>query len=37
MKYFVLIMGCLIALVGCKAERDPASLFGPDASGTAGY
>ncbi|MCY3869790.1 MAG: DUF4249 family protein [Gemmatimonadetes bacterium] len=33
MKYFVLMMGCLIALVGCKAERDPSSLFGPDASG----
>ncbi len=33
MKYFVLMMGCLIALMGCKAERDPSSLFGPDASG----
>ena len=33
MKYFVLMMGCLIALVGCEAERDPSSLFGPDASG----
>lgn len=27
------MMGCLIALVGCKAERDPLSLYGPDASG----
>ena len=34
MKYFVLMMGCLIALVGCEAERDPSSLFGPDASST---
>ena len=34
MKYVVLMVGCLIALVGCKAERDPASLYGPDASGT---
>ena len=33
MKYFVLMMGCLIALVGCKAERDSSSLFGPDSSG----
>ncbi len=33
MRYFVLMVGCLIALVGCKAERDPSSLFGPDASG----
>lgn len=33
MKDFVLMVGCLIALVGCKAERDPASLYGPDASG----
>ena len=33
MKYFVLMMGCLIAVMGCKAERDPSSLFGPDASG----
>ena len=33
MKYVVLMMGCLIALVGCEAERDPSSLFGPDASG----
>lgn len=33
MKYFVLMVGCLIALVGCEAERDPSSLFGPDASG----
>ena len=34
MKYFVLMIGCLMALMGCKAERDPSSLFGPDASGT---
>lgn len=34
MKYLVLIVGCLIVLVGCEAERDPSSLFGPDASGT---
>ena len=33
MKYVVLMVGCLIVLVGCKAERDPSSLFGPDASG----
>lgn len=33
MKYVVLMVGCLIALVGCEAERDPSSLFGPDASG----
>ena len=33
MKYLVLMVGCLIALVGCEAERDPLSLFGPDASG----
>ena len=33
MKYVVLIVGCLIALVGCEVERDPSSLFGPDASG----
>ena len=33
MKYVVLMMGCLIVLVGCEAERDPSSLFGPDASG----
>lgn len=33
MKYFVLMVGCLTALMGCKAERDPSSLFGPDASG----
>ncbi len=33
MKYLVLMVGCLTALVGCKAERDPSSLFGPDASG----
>ena len=33
MKYVVLMMGCLIALMGCKAERDPLSLYGPDASG----
>ncbi len=33
MKYFVLMVGCLL-LAGCKAERDPSSLFGPDASGT---
>ena len=33
MKYFILLVGCLVALVGCKAERDPSSLFGPDASG----
>ena len=33
MKYLVLMVGCLMVLVGCKAERDPASLFGPDASG----
>ena len=33
MKYLVLMVGCLTALVGCKVERDPSSLFGPDASG----
>ena len=33
MKYFILLVGCLVALVGCKVERDPSSLFGPDASG----
>ena len=33
MKYLVLMVGCLIALMGCKVERDPSSLFGPDASG----
>ena len=33
MKYSVLMIGCLIALMGCKVERDPSSLFGPDASG----
>ena len=27
------IFGCLIALAGCKAERSPSSLYGPDASG----
>ncbi len=34
MKSVVLMVGCLIALVGCEAERDPSSLYGPDASGT---
>ena len=33
MKFSVLMIGCLIALMGCKVERDPSSLFGPDASG----
>ena len=33
MKYLILMVGCLTALVGCKVERDPSSLFGPDASG----
>lgn len=33
MKYFVLMVSCLAVLVGCEAERDPSSLFGPDASG----
>ena len=33
MKYFVLMVGCLMVLTGCEAERDPSSLFGPDASG----
>ena len=33
MKYVVLAVGCLMLLVGCEAERDPSSLFGPDASG----
>ena len=33
MKYFVLMMGCLIALAGCKAaERSPSSFYGPNAS-----
>ena len=33
MKYVVLVVGCLMLLAGCEAERDPSSLFGPDASG----
>ncbi len=33
MKYVVLAVGCLMLLAGCEAERDPSSLFGPDASG----
>ena len=33
MKYLILMVGCLISLLGCKVERDPSSLFGPDASG----
>ena len=33
MKYAVLMVGCLMVLAGCEAERDPSSLFGPDASG----
>lgn len=33
MKYVVLVVGCLMLLVGCEAERDPSSLLGPDASG----
>ena len=33
MKYVVLMVGCLMVLAGCEAERDPSSLFGPDASG----
>ncbi len=33
MKYVVLAVGCLMLLTGCEAERDPSSLFGPDASG----
>ncbi len=32
MKYVFLMVGCLF-LAGCEAERDPSSLFGPDASG----
>ena len=33
MKPLFFIAGCLIALAGCKAERSPSSLYGPDASG----
>ena len=32
MKYLILLAGCLIALVGCQAERSTKSFFGPDAS-----
>ena len=33
MKHVIVVMGCMLVLVGCKAERDPVSFFGPDASG----
>lgn len=33
MRRLILMMGCLICLSGCKAERGPESFFGPDASG----
>lgn len=28
-----MVSGCILILIGCKAERDPSSLFGPDDSG----
>ena len=33
MKQFLMVLGCLIGLLGCQAERDKASLFGPEEVG----